>query len=236
MALGTRPRAVFFDAVGTLLFPDPPAESVYASVAARHGLRVDPESISRLMWERFQFEEEVDRHASWATSEERERNRWRNVVSAALPGASDSTFEELLHHFAQPTSWRVAIDAAGTLAALNRAGFLLGIGSNFDARLCSVVEGTPALQLASEHVIVSSLIGVRKPGIEFFRTLAHQARCPVEEVVYVGDDPANDYFGAASAGLPAVLVDPHNRYTEIPNRVGQVSALIGRLAKPSVVT
>ena len=31
-------RAVFFDAVGTLLFPEPPAVEVYARTAARHGL------------------------------------------------------------------------------------------------------------------------------------------------------------------------------------------------------
>ena len=38
-------RAVAFDAVGTLIFPNPGAATVYAEAAARHGMSMDPADI-----------------------------------------------------------------------------------------------------------------------------------------------------------------------------------------------
>ena len=38
-------RAVFFDAVGTLLFPDPPAPVIYAEAARGHGLHISLEDV-----------------------------------------------------------------------------------------------------------------------------------------------------------------------------------------------
>src|SRR5207302_1039003 len=40
-------RAVFFDAVGTLIHPEPPAGAVYAEVGRRHGSRLTAAEIAR---------------------------------------------------------------------------------------------------------------------------------------------------------------------------------------------
>ena len=39
-------RAIFFDAVGTLLFPDPPAAVVYSAIGREFGLDASPVEIS----------------------------------------------------------------------------------------------------------------------------------------------------------------------------------------------
>src|SRR5437660_2707613 len=39
-------RAVFFDAVGTLLHPEPPAGAVYAVLGRRFGSRLDPGAVA----------------------------------------------------------------------------------------------------------------------------------------------------------------------------------------------
>ena len=38
-------RAVFFDAVGTMIHPDPPAATVYARVGRRFGSRLPAEAV-----------------------------------------------------------------------------------------------------------------------------------------------------------------------------------------------
>jgi putative hydrolase of the HAD superfamily len=219
-------RAVFFDAVGTLLFPNPRAVYVYAEAAARRGLSVTPDAIGPRLWQRLREEDDRDRELVWATSEDRERERWRSVVNAALPGATANLFEELFQHFSLPTAWAVPPDAADALARLNAAGFTLGMGSNYDSRLRSVVDGTPTLAPVRQRLVISSLVGTRKPGRAFFDAVIESARCSSSEILFVGDDRENDFAGATAAGLRAVLLDPQGKQPDVSHRVRSLAELL----------
>jgi putative hydrolase of the HAD superfamily len=212
-------RAVFFDAVGTVLFPSPTASVVYVEVAARHGLALDPAAVKTRLWAQFRAEEAADRQFQWATSEEREEDRWRAIVFAAIDGATEDLFQELYHHFAQPHAWTVPPAAAECIARLHSQGLRVGMGSNYDSRLESVVAGTPALHPLKHRLVISSLVGTRKPGRAFFDAVIQSAGCDPAEIVFAGDDVENDYRGATAAGLRAVLLDEHDRHPDIPNRV-----------------
>jgi putative hydrolase of the HAD superfamily len=219
-------RAVYFDAVGTLIFPSPPASAVYTQVAGRHGLTIDPAAISKLLWQQFRVEDDLDRQSGWVTSEERERRRWRNIVSAALPGSSDELFEELFRHFAQATAWTVPDDAARTLTELVAAGYRVGMASNYDRRLESVVQGSAALAPVRGRLVISSVVGVRKPGAGFFDAVVASAGCEPGEILFVGDDAENDYLGAIAAGMHAVLLDPKDKHPEVERRVRSLGDLL----------
>lgn len=220
-------RAVFFDAVGTLLVPDPPAPAVYAEVAARHGLVLTPGEVRARFVAAYLAEEEADVAAGWATSESRERDRWRRIVADTLAGASDpdACYHFLFGHFAKPSAWRPAPDAAETLATLRGRGLLVGLGSNYDGRLRPVLAGFPELNFPRELVLISADVGVRKPGAGFFRRCAAAAGRAAGEVLFVGDDLGNDYEGATAAGMPAILLDPLGRHPEVPHRVARLAEL-----------
>lgn len=200
-------RAVVFDAVGTLIMPDPPAHAVYAEVGRRFGSRLDQDVITARFRAAFRAEEEVDRAAGWRTDEEREMRRWRTIVAATLDDVTDgeSCFRELWRHFARPSAWRSDPDAGQVIAELRRRGLSVGIASNFDGRLRSVAAGLPALAPVST-LVISSEVGWRKPAGAFFEAVARAVRCEPGEVLHVGDDRANDYDGALAAGLRAVLL------------------------------
>ena len=53
-------RAIFFDAVGTLIHPTPPASVVYEAVGRRHGSRLGPEAIDLRFRTAFYRQEEID--------------------------------------------------------------------------------------------------------------------------------------------------------------------------------
>lgn len=201
-------RAVVFDAVGTLIHPHPPAAIVYAEVGHRFGSRLTPSAIASRFAEALAREEAFDREHGWQTNEIRERERWQRIVAAVLEDVSNpqACFEELFAHFGRPNAWQCDPEAASTLSALQRRGYTLGLASNYDHRLRSVVAGLAPLQLI-EHVTISSEVGWRKPAAEFFAALCRTLNLPAAQVLFVGDDLANDFTGAQSAGLHAVLLD-----------------------------
>jgi putative hydrolase of the HAD superfamily len=203
-------RAVFFDAVGTLVFPNPPAHEVYAALARKQGVELDPRAVRERFVAAFRIEEQADRASGWSTSEERERTRWRTIVTSALAGLPDPAagFQDLFEHFAQPASWDVNPDAAGVLAELGSRGLILGMGTNYDSRVERVVAGLPQLAPLAARLVVSAAVGFRKPAPEFFRELLRSAGCSPNETLFVGDDVENDFEGARAAGLHALLLDP----------------------------
>ena len=203
-------RAVFFDAVGSLLFPDPPAAEIYARVAARHGLTISVDDVRARFLHAYREEEQIDRAAGWVTSEEREVRRWRKIVGESLAGVRDfeACFQELFQHFARPDAWRLDPHTALVLDQLQVRGLRVGIGSNYDARLLSVVDGIPSLAPLRDRVVISARVGCRKPSPEFFREVVRIAGCEPREILFVGDEVENDFEGARSSGLKAVLLAP----------------------------
>lgn len=221
-------RAVFFDAVGTLLFPEPSAPVIYAETARRHGLTLSAAEVRARFIDAYRAQESADAATDWATSEARERERWRRIVTETLTGVSDpeACYHSLYDHFAKPSAWKLADDAAAVLASLHNRGLVLGLGSNYDERLETVLAGFPDLDLLNDRVLISAAVGVRKPGAGFFHEAAHAGNCTVSEVLFVGDDLVNDYEGATGAGLPAVLFDPSNRHPHVPHRVTRLAELL----------
>ncbi len=221
-------RAVFFDAVGTLLFPEPSAPVVYAEAARAHGLHLPASEVRTRFIAAFQREEAADVASRWVTSEDRECDRWRVIVADTLAGVADieACYQYLFNHFALPSAWRVAPDAAELFPALRARGLVLGMGSNYDARLWPLLNAFPELAPLRDRVVISAAVGVRKPGADFFREVMRAAGCEAGEVLFVGDDVDNDYEGATAAGMRAALLDPLSKHPEIAHRVTRLAELL----------
>jgi putative hydrolase of the HAD superfamily len=210
-------RAVVFDAVGTLLHPEPPAPAVYAEVGHRFGSRLDTAAIARRFRTALAREDLIDQENGLRTSEAREIERWRRIVLGVLDGVTDpeGCFQELFEHFSRPEAWRTEPDAAVVLAGLANRGYALAMASNYDRRLRSVVAGMSELA-PLQHLIISSEVGWRKPAPEFFAALCRIMDLPAEEILYVGDDPANDYEGGRMAKLKVLLFDRAEKTGVLP--------------------
>jgi putative hydrolase of the HAD superfamily len=206
-------RAVFLDAVGTLIHPEPPAPVVYAAVARRFGSRLDTAAVAARFAAAFTRQEALDLAAGLRTDEERELARWRAIVAEVLDDASDpeSCFQELYAHFAAAGAWRCEPETRDVLEGLAARGCTVGIASNCDRRLRSVAAGLPELRPA-RHLIISSEVGWRKPAPAFFAAVCAAVGRTPAEVLFVGDDFANDCEGARAAGLRALLLDPRGRF------------------------
>ncbi len=200
--MATDIQAICFDAVGTLIFPYPPAHEVYARVAARFGSRYSKEEIRRRFKESFSAEETKDWQSNLQTNEDRERQRWQDVVHSVLDDAADPVgcFRELYHHFGLPAAWKCHPEIEMVFPDLRRRGYDLGIASNYDHRLRTVLAGIGPLA-GMDRVIISSEVGWRKPAKEFFQAVAEGFGLFPQQVLFVGDDIVNDIQGAKEAGF-----------------------------------
>ena len=202
-------RAIVFDAVGTLLEPDPSPADVYSAIGGRHGSKLLQSFVSSAFREAFDFQERHDRALNLATNEARELERWRTIVGSVLHDVADkeTCFQELWRHFALPANWKWTPGASELLLGLRRRDLKLAIASNFDGRLRTVLNGFPESRHLHE-VIISSEVGWRKPAQAFFAEVARRLACRPDEILFVGDHIGNDYEGARQAGMQAVLFDP----------------------------
>lgn len=202
-------RAVLFDAVGTLIYPDPPVAVAYAAAGRRFGSRIDEDEVRRRFKAAFARQEALDAaEYSQRTSEARERARWLAIVNEVFDDAvdRDALFLHLWWHFAQATNWRVFDDVPKLWSAIEARELLIGIASNFDGRLRALCRDLPPLDRCN-FLFVSSELGARKPAIEFFRAIEERLRLPPSQLLLIGDDRVSDFEAAHTAGWQATLMD-----------------------------
>jgi len=204
--------AIFFDAVGTLIRPEPNVAAVYTEAGKRHGSALCTDEIRDRFFREFARHVRLDEMRCWKTSEDNEVHRWRQIVKRVFPDVRDTEacFRELWDHFARPESWRLTDGAGEVLCELLRRGWVLGLASNFDSRLRGIVDGFPDLWTLT-HIVISSEVGWLKPAPQFFEQVKSCVQVPSEKILFVGDDRRNDYAGAEAAGLTPVLYDPSDR-------------------------
>lgn len=217
---------VAFDAVGTLIFPDPPVAEAYARVGRKYGATYTPEEAQNRFRDAFQMM--YGRHSS--TSEPEERDRWQWIVQKVfVQEYEEPLFEELYAHFGRAESWRCFPDVAETLRELSNRGYELVLASNFDHRLHAICEGHAELHRFSIRWI-SSEVGMFKCLPDFYEKLIAATVFQSHEVVMVGDDWENDVQSPQSLGMPAVFLD--RTQTEAMTRkdnVPVISSLLGLL-------
>lgn len=213
-AISPEIRWIVFDAVGTLIRPNPSVAVAYQMIGARHGSRVTADETGdrfRLAFEQSEndsFPGGPPKGAPWLTGHDIEVARWRWIVRQVLFDVNDlvKCFDELWDHFSRPASWSCFDDVKASLESLSAAGYRLAIASNFDSRLHSVCDGRVELNRI-ERRFVSSEIGFRKPAAGFFQSVIDTCGVPASQILMVGDDAEHDVAGPEASGMNAILID-----------------------------
>ena len=197
-----KPSVVFFDAVGTLLKPATPVDETYHRYGLKHGSAISKDSIRNQFYESFKKEELKDVGLDCKTNETREYERWESIVSECFPDLKSPAllFNDLFEYYSQPNAWDLYPGTIPVLKFLENAGINWGIASNFDLRLQSIVKSK--LELSNcKWLIISSLVGYKKPSNHFFEHLKTSSGISFEEILMVGDSPENDIHPAKELGM-----------------------------------
>ncbi len=129
-------------------------------------------------------------------------------ISALPPGQAESFAEELTRiHMSQVRAVTTApLQRAEAIRQLSRH-YRLGLLSNFDDAQCGreVLADTGVAELF-EAVIISAEVRLRKPDPRIFRRMLEMLGLTPDEILYVGDTPLDDVWGAYQVGIPTAWI------------------------------
>jgi putative hydrolase of the HAD superfamily len=189
-------RAVFLDALGTLVELEPPWVSLRARIPAEvSDKRLEQALRAEMAYYRDHAHEGRD-EASLADL----RERCAGIVSEKL-GVEVTAAElvEAIRFDAYP-------DAVPALRELRERGLRLVAVSNWDCSLPAVLERCGLGELL-DGAVSSAVAGARKPDPSIFEPALELARCGPEQAIHVGDTAAEDVVGARAAGIRSLLID-----------------------------
>jgi putative hydrolase of the HAD superfamily len=189
-------RAVFLDALGTLVDLEPPWVSLRERVPAEvSDGRLEEALRAEMAYYRDHAHEGRDQ-ASLADL----RKRCAGIVSEKL-GVVISADElvDAIRFDAYP-------DAVPALKELRERGRRLIAVSNWDCSLPAVLRRC-GLGESLDGAVSSAIAGARKPDPAIFEPALELAGCGPEEALHVGDTLEEDVEGARAAGIRALLID-----------------------------
>jgi putative hydrolase of the HAD superfamily len=196
-------RAVLLDALGTLMYFEPPARLLRAALRERHGIDVPEAAAAAAMkaeiaYYRAHIDEGRDPR-SLADLRRRSAEAMRPALGIdADAGALTDALLAALRFHAYP-------DAAPALRALRARGLRLVVVSNWDHSLHERLEETGLAALV-DGAVASAELGRGKPDRAIFARALELAGAPAAAALHAGDSPEADVAGALAAGLRAVLV------------------------------
>lgn len=181
---------------------------------ARHGIRVSPDALQRADPQaRFV----VDRAATVAATTDADRgSQYFRLVFEGAGIPADAPLQPVLqdlwaYHTAHNLWESVPPDVFPALEELRGLGVTLAIASNANGVLQRALERVGLTQYF--HAICDSCVeGAEKPDPRFFNIVLARAGARPETTLHVGDLYHVDVVGARSAGIRALLMDPHDLY------------------------
>ncbi|MCB1096398.1 MAG: HAD-IA family hydrolase [Verrucomicrobiae bacterium] len=200
---------VFFDAAGTLFHLSESVGAGYSRIAADFGFQLDPAATDAAFRTAFAAVEQPS--YIHGPDEDADRCWWKEFVAWVFSEAGEEPqrssfsdcFDVLFSFYGKADAWQLFPETVDTLHLLQSKGFEIGVLSNFDRRLCAILD---ALDIgdAFSHVIISSEIGAAKPHPKIFHTAAERVGRSPGDCILIGDDPQRDQTGGLAAGYQAV--------------------------------
>lgn len=189
-------RAVFLDALGTLVELEPPwlllRERIPGDIS-------DERLVAAVEVEMDYYREHAHEGRDIASLADL-RDRCAELISNEL--GVPITAQDLV----ESVRFDPFADAEPALRALRARGLTLVVVSNWDISLNGVLEGCGLAPLL-DATISSAEAGSRKPDPGIFATALELAGCEATEALHVGDTEDEDCEGARAAGIRALLID-----------------------------
>ncbi|MBK1988630.1 HAD family hydrolase [Sphaerospermopsis aphanizomenoides BCCUSP55] len=215
-----KPKVIFLDAVGTLFGVKGSVGIVYSQIAQEFGVSVAPEILNKHFFKSFKAAPPPIFHDTDIKDiPQREFDWWRTIALNTFEGAGviqefsdfSAFFSELYIHFGTAEPWFVYPDVPLALVNWRRLGVELGVLSNFDSRLYSVLQSL-GLRDYFQSITISTQVRTAKPDTQIFNIALQSHDCSPEEAWHIGDSIADDYNGARKAGMRGIWINRQHNY------------------------
>ncbi|MGA7935580.1 MAG: HAD family hydrolase [Kovacikia sp.] len=209
----TLPQVIFLDAVGTLFGVKGSVGEVYRDIARRFGVEVRAATLNQAFFQSFRAagNPAFPGIHDLAEIQAKELDWWLTIAIQTFKQAGafhqfsnfGEFFADLYAHFATAEPWMVYSDVRPTLEHWQKLGIQLGIVSNFDSRIYSVVRSLDLADFFSS-VTISTEVGAAKPDPKIFAIALQKYQCSPDLAWHIGDSYEEDYQAAQAAGLRGI--------------------------------
>lgn len=205
-------RAVFFDVGNTLLYPYPSVSEVCRQVLAEAGHVRDIAAIDALMpIVDAYYEDRYREDDTFWTDEEGTSEVWVGMYSLlarrlGIDDEAESLARRVYDEFGSAGRWRPYDDVIPALTRLKDRDQLIGIISNWDVRLTSLLRDLGIAEMV-DTIVSSAEVGLHKPDPRIFELACQRVGVLPAEAVHVGDHHYADIVGASAVGMTPVLID-----------------------------
>ncbi len=170
------------------------------------GTETPPEEFFEQLWQKYLV---YRKHAKTTLTEASERELWTHWMLPDLPPETIAPLSgKLTRLWRNRDGYRIPRpDVKQVVIELSQRGYRLGIIANTitETEIPDWLE-EEGLAGCFEDVVLSSNIGLRKPGPEIFWEAARRMRVDPAHSVYIGDNPSRDIVGARLAGFGMVVI------------------------------
>ncbi len=207
------PKAILFDALGTLVELEPPWPRLIDALRGQHDVEVPWDDAKRAMIAEITYYKEHHDEGRDDDSLAGLRRRCAAVLRDELPQVASLTDEQLVKALLGSLRFAPYPDVPQTLAELRVAGVKLAVVSNWDRSLGETL-GQIGLSGLLDTIVVSAEVGSRKPAPIIFETALDRLGVAAGDALFVGDSPETDIAGAIAAGIRPLLLDRRGSSTD----------------------
>jgi putative hydrolase of the HAD superfamily len=199
-------RAVFLDALGTLVSLSEPWPALVTALREQHGVDVSLREARRaLLVEMGYYRRECRRAGNAATLAELRLECASIVRDELAPALEHLSAAELVPTLLGALRFEAFPDARPALERWRDAGLVRVVVSNWDTSLHDVLRNTGLADLL-DGVVTSAEVGHAKPDPRIFERALELAGVAASEATHIGDSPEEDIAGARAAGITAILL------------------------------
>ncbi len=211
-------RTIFFDAGFTLLRPTPSDAEICLEVCQSLGLHIQLDVMQQRMHEAedYYFQHMRANRYTWG-DEQAINTMWVGFYANLLRPLIAEHDEQRLHQLASAiteeygkhTRWETYPDVLPTLEALQRAGYTMGVISDWGIVLGPILRGLDLIKYF-DAVLISAVTRYGKPSPHLYDLALQRTNSIADYSLHIGDSYVPDVLGARSVGITPILLDrPH---------------------------
>ncbi len=149
------------------------------------------------------------------------------IKSLGISDRVDNSENQLFKYFAShDRHWVLKSDVKDTFTTLKEKGFKVGIISNFDSKLLSIVDRLGISDLV-DYLHISQDEGYEKPQLEFYQSFFERHGLKANESSYCGDSYILDFLPVQSINIAKpLIIDPYGNYASRDEIIKNISDVL----------
>ncbi len=212
MPAATPVSYVLFDACLTLMHK-PTLWQKMLGVLANNGYQVNPQELEtkhKILSEAIHFPDQTS------------KDFYQQFNAEVLYALGILPTKELLKQIFEACTY-LEWEAYDDTAVLTELNLPIGVLSNFNSTLKNKLDNL--VGDIFDQVIISEVLGVAKPKVEFYEQAIELIGVAPEEILYVGDSIKLDMQPALAVGMQPYLIDRNQIFMNYPQRLDSLQDL-----------